>query len=93
MDKLGIEEWLVLAVMSTYTGAKTVARTVYGNSKCFDVKVGMHRGSALSPFVFVTEPYLENSLDFKFFPWKLCMYNMQSLTVQSQVVNHTLRTS
>jgi len=35
MDKLGEEEWLVLAVMSMYTGAKTVVRTVYGNSSQF----------------------------------------------------------
>jgi len=27
MRKLGVEEWLVSAVMSTYTGAKTVVRT------------------------------------------------------------------
>jgi len=33
MHKLGVEEWLVSAVMSMYTGAKTVVRTVYGNSK------------------------------------------------------------
>ena len=38
--KLGVEEWLVLAVMSVYTGAKTVVRTVYGNSSGFEVKVG-----------------------------------------------------
>jgi len=40
MHKLGAEEWIVLAVM--YTGAKTVVRTVYGNSNGFKVKVGMH---------------------------------------------------
>jgi len=39
--------------MSMYTGAKTVVRTVYGNSNCFEVKVGMHQGSALSPLLFV----------------------------------------
>jgi len=33
----------VSAVMSMYTGAKTVVRTVYGNSKGFEVKVGMHQ--------------------------------------------------
>ena len=53
MHKLGVEEWLVSAVMSTYIGAKTVVRTVYGNSKSFEVKVGMHQGSALSPLLFV----------------------------------------
>jgi len=43
MHKLRVEEWLVSAVMSMYTGAKTVVRTG------FEVKVGMHQGSALSP--------------------------------------------
>jgi len=42
LRKLGVEEWLVSAVMSMYTGAKTVVRTVYGNSNGFEVKVGMH---------------------------------------------------
>ena len=36
-----------------YTGAKTVARTGYGNSECFEVKVGMHQGSAFSPLLFL----------------------------------------
>ena len=64
MSKLGVEEWLVSAVMcsttvprhqpmSMYIGAKTVVRTVYGNSKSFEVKVCMHQGSALSPLLFV----------------------------------------
>jgi len=53
MRKLGVEEWLVSAVMSMYTGAKTVVRTVYGNSSGCEVKVGMHQGSALSPLLFV----------------------------------------
>jgi len=53
MHKLGVEEWLISAVMSMYTGAKTVVRTVYGNSKGFEVKLGMHQGSGLSPLLFV----------------------------------------
>ena len=47
MHKLGVD------VMSMYSGAKTVVRTVYGNSKSFEVKVGMHQGSSLSPLLFV----------------------------------------
>jgi len=39
--------------MSMYTGAKTVVRTVYGNSKCFEVKGVMHQGSAMSWLLFV----------------------------------------
>jgi len=62
MHKLGVEEWLVSAVMSVYTGAKTVVRTVYGNISCFEV-FGMHQGSALSPllFVIVMKLYVQNS--------------------------------
>jgi len=36
-----------------YSGAKTLLRTVYGNSNGFEVKVGMRQGSALSPLLFV----------------------------------------
>jgi len=53
MHKLGVEEWLVMAVISMNTGAKTVVSTVYGNSNGFEVKVGMHLGSALSPLLFL----------------------------------------
>ena len=53
MHKLGVEEWLVSAVMSMCAGAKTVVRTVFGNSKGFEVKVGMHQGSGLIPLLFV----------------------------------------
>ena len=35
MRKLGVEEWLVSAVMSMSSGAETVVRSVYGNSKSF----------------------------------------------------------
>jgi len=58
-------------MMSTYTGAKTVVRTVYGNSEGSEVKVGMHQGSALSPllFVIVTEAI---SREFRVaLPWEL----------------------
>jgi len=40
--------------MSMYTGAQTVGTIVYGNISIFEVKVGMHQGSALSPLLFVT---------------------------------------
>jgi len=53
MHKLGVQEWLLSAVTSMYTGAKTVVRTVYGNSNSSVVKVNMHQGSALSPLLFV----------------------------------------
>jgi len=33
------------------TGAITAVRTVYGKSKCSEVKVGMDKGSAFSPML------------------------------------------
>jgi len=45
-----------------YSGAKTVVRKVYGNSKSFEVKVGIHQGSALSPLLFVITVEKLNSL-------------------------------
>jgi len=36
-----------------HTGAKTVVKTVYGNSNGYEVKGGMHQGSASSPLLFV----------------------------------------
>jgi len=50
---MGVEQWLVLAVMSIYTGAKTVVITVCGKSNGFDVKLGIYQGSVLSPLLFV----------------------------------------
>ena len=58
LRKFGLNEWLASAVMSTYTGAKTVVRTVNGNSIGFVVP----QASALSPLLFVIwKLYLENS--------------------------------
>ena len=48
-----MDEWLVNAVMAMYEGAQTVVRTTEGESKAFNVKVGLHQGSVLSPLLFV----------------------------------------
>ena len=39
---------------ATYNGAKTKIRTQHGNTEAFGIKVGVHQGSALSPFLFIT---------------------------------------
>ena len=39
--------------MAMYEGAQTVLRTTEGDSKTFNVKVGLHQGSVLSPLLFV----------------------------------------
>jgi len=85
MRKLGVEEWLVSAVMSMYSGAKTVVRTVYGNSRSFEVKVGMHQASALSPllFVIVMEAI---SREFKVaLPWELLYADDLAVIAETEV--------
>ncbi len=53
LRKAGVEEWLVDTVMCMYTDAQTVVRTEDGDSEWFDVLVGLHQGSALSPLLFI----------------------------------------
>ena len=53
LRKAGVDEWLTKAVMAMYEGAQTVVRTTEGDSKAFNVKVGLHQGSVLSPLLVV----------------------------------------
>ena len=53
LRQLGVEEWLVVAVMAMYEEATTVVKTAYGNTEGFNVRVGVHQGSVLSPLLFV----------------------------------------
>ena len=52
MNKKGIPEAMVTAVMSLYKGAQTKVKV--GTHLCeeFEVNVGVHQGSVLSPLLF-----------------------------------------
>ena len=52
MRKKGIPKILVRSVMSLHEGGKTRVRVDYELSEEFDVKVGMHQESVLSPYLF-----------------------------------------
>ena len=47
-----MNQWLNRTVMALYTDACTVVRTDNGLSEHFEVKVGLHEGSVLSPLLF-----------------------------------------
>ena len=47
-------ERLVTAVMSLYAESRLRVKTVAGTSEAFDIRVGVHQGSALSPLLFIT---------------------------------------
>ena len=40
-------------VEATYHGTSTVVRTKHGRTDEFPIKVGLHQGSGLSPFLFI----------------------------------------
>ena len=52
MRKSGMVENYVLLVQNMYEGSKTVVRYAVGTTESFKAKVGLHQGSALSPFLF-----------------------------------------
>ena len=65
MRKKGLSEVIVRAVMSLYDGAKTRVRFESAYSEEFEVKVGVHQGSVLSPLLFtiVVDVITENADD------------------------------
>jgi hypothetical protein len=53
MRKVGVEEWLIRTVQSMYSNVRSRVRVGEGFSDEFQVKVGVHQGSVLSPLLFI----------------------------------------
>ena len=54
LRKKKVPEMYVRMIMEMYEGCTTTVRSEAGSSNEFEVKVGLHQGSALSPFLFIT---------------------------------------
>ena len=53
MRSLGVEEWAVRVVQAMYSNARSRVRVNGQYSEEFDVSVGVHQGSVLSPLLFI----------------------------------------
>jgi len=53
LREVGVEEWLVRVIQSMYEGVTTAVKLSDGESESFEVKVGVHQGSVLSPLLFI----------------------------------------
>ena len=53
LRKLGVDEWLIETAMAMYMGSNSRIRINNTLSEKFNVKVGVHQGSVLSPLLFI----------------------------------------
>ena len=53
LRKLGVDEWIVRLVQGMYSNARSHVYVGEGYSEEFEVKVGVHQGSVLSPLLFI----------------------------------------
>ena len=53
LRKLGVEEWIVQLIQGMYANAWSCVHVGEGYSEEFEVKVGVHQGSVLSPLLFI----------------------------------------
>ena len=53
LEKREVTGGLIRVIKDMYTGAETRIKTACGVSDSFEVKMGLHQGSALSPYLFV----------------------------------------
>ena len=53
LRKLGVEQWIVGLVQGMYANARSHVHVCEGYSEEFEVKVGVHQGSVLSPLLFI----------------------------------------
>ena len=75
---------LVDAVMSLYVGSRSGVKTMVGTSHDFDITVGVHQESALSPLLFITVIKEATKMAQGGGPWELLYADDLVLTSESK---------
>ena len=72
LRKKGVPEEYVQSVQDMYRSSKTQVVTQKGETEYFPIEVGLHQGSALSPFLFIIiMDVLTENIE-KHPPWAIC---------------------
>ena len=79
-----VPERLVSVIMSLYTESRSQVRTPAGTSKPFDIGVGVHQGSPLSPLLFITVMEEATKAARGEGPWELLYADDLVLTAESE---------
>ena len=84
LRKLNVPEWLVAVVKLMYDGVQTAVKTSQGVGDEFEVRVGVHQGSVLSPLLFtiVLEAISKQSRDG--LPWEILYADDLVLMAESE---------
>ena len=70
LRKLGVEEWIVRLVQGMYANARSRVPVGEGYSEEFEMKVGVHSGSVLSPLLFIIVPEALSREFHSWVPWE-----------------------
>ena len=73
-----------MQVMALYSGARSRVRTIAGLSEEFEMKVGVHQGSALSPLLFIIVMEEATKECRKGGPWELLYADDLVLTAETK---------
>ena len=84
LRKQGVAEELVKVIKATYEGTRTKIRTEYGYTEPVDIEVGVHQGSALSPFLFILAMDTLTADTGIEIPWELIFADDIALMVETE---------